>query len=270
MSRKDTIIIAVLVNAGLLIVLFASALKSERQAAQIATNPNPVVQEIKNSQVKKTSTPVIGDEIDQAIRQYAAAMPDQKPTKEKSFAEDLQAFAPVQTTQVLPSSSSQSPSEPKQNLAQALPHSSVAAPVSSVGASHLSAQQEVPEFIEVKVKKGDVLEKLARYHQTTVVEIMKTNQLPNTNLKIGQVLKISNPARQKNGVLARSSSHTTMVIPDVTQGENGTKYYTVKKGDNPWTIAVKNHMKVDELLKLNHLSEEEARRLKPGDQLRIQ
>jgi hypothetical protein len=33
---------------------------------------------------------------------------------------------------------------------------------------------------------------------------------------------------------------------------------------------MKNQMKVDELLRLNNLDEEKAKRLKPGDQLRIQ
>ena len=47
------------------------------------------------------------------------------------------------------------------------------------------------------------------------------------------------------------------------------KFYTVKQGDNPWTIAVKNQLKVDELLKLNDLNDEKARRLRPGDKLRI-
>ncbi|NGX46548.1 MAG: hypothetical protein K940chlam2_01740, partial [Chlamydiae bacterium] len=44
---------------------------------------------------------------------------------------------------------------------------------------------------------------------------------------------------------------------------------TVVSGDNPWTIAVKNRIKVDQLLKLNGLNEEKARCLKPGDRLRI-
>jgi LysM repeat protein len=46
-------------------------------------------------------------------------------------------------------------------------------------------------------------------------------------------------------------------------------YYTVKVGDNPWTIAMKHHMKVEELLRINSLNEEKARKLKPGDRLRI-
>jgi LysM repeat protein len=46
-------------------------------------------------------------------------------------------------------------------------------------------------------------------------------------------------------------------------------YYTVKVGDNPWTIAMKHHMKLEELLRMNSLNEEKARKLKPGDRLRI-
>lgn len=47
------------------------------------------------------------------------------------------------------------------------------------------------------------------------------------------------------------------------------KYYIVKSGDNPWSIAIKNHIKFDELLRLNHLDEDKAKKLKPGDKLRI-
>jgi LysM repeat protein len=49
----------------------------------------------------------------------------------------------------------------------------------------------------------------------------------------------------------------------------GPDYYTVKVGDNPWMIAMKHHLKLEELLKLNGLNEEKARKLKPGDRLRI-
>ena len=40
MSRKDTIIVAVLLNAGLLVVLFVSALKNE-PAVAVAHTPPP-------------------------------------------------------------------------------------------------------------------------------------------------------------------------------------------------------------------------------------
>ena len=38
-------------------------------------------------------------------------------------------------------------------------------------------------------------------------------------------------------------------------------YYTVKCGDNPWTIAMKHHMKVEELLKLNNLDNKSAKKI---------
>ena len=53
------------------------------------------------------------------------------------------------------------------------------------------------------------------------------------------------------------------------KGGSSPDYYVVKVGDNPWTIAMKHHIKVDELLKMNSLNEEKARKLKPGDRLRI-
>lgn len=90
---------------------------------------------------------------------------------------------------------------------------------------------------------------------------MKANKLTNTNLRIGQVLKIPNKA-------AKKSEPSSAVFSPVS--EEGAKYYIVKKGDNPWTIAVKNHLKTEDLLKLNNMTEDQARRLKPGDKLRIQ
>lgn len=46
-------------------------------------------------------------------------------------------------------------------------------------------------------------------------------------------------------------------------------YYTVQAGENPWTIARKNKMKVDDLLKLNNLNKQTAKKLRPGDKLRV-
>jgi peptidoglycan DL-endopeptidase LytF len=123
-----------------------------------------------------------------------------------------------------------------------------------------TAPAPTPAMIEVRVKKGDALEKIARAHHTTVVDIMKLNQLSSTRLSIGQVLKIQ-PGQSKV---------ENPTAPASNPNEATSKYYTVRSGDNPWTIAVKNHMKLDDLLKLNGLNEEKARRLKPGDQIRIQ
>lgn len=215
MSRKDTIIIAVLVNAGLLIILFASALKSpvHDTCYQATVSPTQVV-EIAD---KKEAIAQTGDVVDHALEQFA---------KQRLHAHT----EPIITERSIPAEK----------------------PVSLPALE--SSAEKAADYIEVVVKKGDMLEKIARQYHTTVSEIMQQNQLNTSNLRIGQSLKVSS----KN-----MSLHANSVLD--TEGQ----YYIVKKGDNPWTIAIKNHIKVEELLKLNEMSEEKARKLKPGDKLRI-
>ena len=253
MSRKDTIIVAVLINAGLLIGLFASALKSHsNNSDEFVANPAPIIKEVPEFAVKKEAAPVIGDEVDAALNQFAQnAMPPQTPVMQTpslmspaeavaapshiNFADDLKAISLPET------------------------------PAAKTLVDPIVPQNQLTsEFTEVKVKKGDVLEKIARQHHTSVAEIMKANKLTSTNLRIGQVLKIPNKSIKK------IEPSTIVYAPHSAASETDAKYYIVKKGDNPWTIAVRNHLKVEDLLKLNNMSEDQARRLKPGDKIRIQ
>ena len=231
MSRRDTIIIAVLLNAGLLIVLFATSLKTDTVDTTPQTLAVAAPTEITKVEPSPAAAPA-GDEVDQALKQYVpvAVTPEAKP----NFAADLQAIGSLEP---------QTPPSAQQVASNSLPAS-----------SPTPTPEPLQAYKEVKVKKGDVLERIARQNHISVEELMKTNNLTSTRLKIGQVLKI--PTKQR-----------TSAAP-IAEGEEG-KYYTVKNGDNPWTIAVKNHMKVEELLKLNNLDEQQARRLKPGDKLRI-
>ncbi len=239
MNRRDMIIIAVLINAGLLIVLFASALKSnsaKEELAIAAAAPIPVISELP---IRSKPQPVAGDEVDQVLQQFPQVSAHPAPLvveAKPDFAGELKALALPETP-----------------IATALVPQ---APVIEVQQQPVVSE---PQVIEVKVKKGDFLEKIARANHTTVDAIMKQNHLTSTRLSIGQVLKII-PKEAKKG---QAASHSSEKAP------SGEKFYTVKNGDNPWTIAVKNHMKLDELLKLNQLDEDKARRLKPGDQLRI-
>lgn len=254
-NRRDIIIISVLINAGVLIVLFASAIKSSPGAEFVAIPESPA-QEMVDVAFKKETPPPAVDEVDQALHQYsqnalAAASPvqtqEQQAPAPSSFAEDLKLITKPEEAPAAPA--------PQKPFVQTL-----IAPIAPQA-------KTAPDFTEIKVKKGDVLEKIARHHHTTVAEVMKVNKLTTTNLRIGQVLKIPNKTINK----AETSAISFSAPPAASQtSEAGAKYYTVKKGDSPWTIAVKNHIKVENLLKLNNMSEEQARRLKPGDQLRIQ
>ena len=70
MSRRDTIIVAALINAGLLIILFVSALKNPGQ------NENNVVPSKSNYSVsrdnhpKKEAKAFSGDEVEQILNQF--------------------------------------------------------------------------------------------------------------------------------------------------------------------------------------------------------
>ncbi len=89
-----------------------------------------------------------------------------------------------------------------------------------------------PPTITYTVKAGDNLYSVAREYGTTVTEIMEINNLTTTLLSIGQVLKIP------TGV------DTT---PDIIT-------YTVKAGDNLYSIARQYGTTVTEIMTLNNLT----------------
>jgi LysM repeat protein len=228
MDRKKTILIAVLINAGLLAVLFVAALTTQEE----------VVPSMEMSQASSLGSPLFPDSADSAHQQQTA------PTNTIAAPPPIQ--LPIAET-APPQLETQEPMVHK--LPPLVPEAMTPTPVTTTSS-----------FLEVIVKKGDSLDKIAKAHHTTVDEIIKTNQLPSSFLKVGQVLKL--PTIKTAAPVAKKAGPEK-----VTAG--GPEYYTIKVGDNPWSIAMKHHLKVEELLKLNQLNEEKARKLKPGDRLRI-
>ena len=233
MTRRDTIIAAALVNAGLLVVLFVSALKNEDKKEELVLDKgyinSAVVEKEFASEVKKS--PAV-DEVEEVLKRYA---------QKEAPAQTIFAEAPVIA---LP------PVETKE------------APVIAQAEQEVSSVEKTPSqtaYIEVEVKKGDMLEKIAKQHQTTVSEIMKLNALSSTRLKVGQKLKIAK----------KTDKEPVPVAAKAPLDPTSAKYYTIKAGDNLWTIAVRNHSRVEDLLKLNNMTEDKAKKLKPGDTIRI-
>ncbi len=225
MDRRKTILIAAMVNAGLLGVLFVAAFFTQEE-----TSPSEITQK----PLSVMNGPLFPNEADTALQQQVAPAPT--------------IHVPVALTSppLEPISSAPEITHKLPEIAPALP---------------LVSSRIESALLEVTVKKGDSLDKIAKAHHTTVDEIIKMNQLPGSFLKIGQVLRLPDKKSTPSSIAQKPAIEKPAV--------SGPEYYTVKVGDNPWGIAMKHHIKVEELLKLNHLNEERARKLKPGDRLRI-
>lgn len=258
MNRKDLIIVSVLVNAGLMAVFFVSALKSDGSSEEtFAANSSLPSASTEVKMLRDASSPT--DEIDQVLKEHSQSVAAAGSTPSLPMNPGMPTTAPLSAPVSAPISAPNFADDLKaisfsDNTTQPSALISPAAPIAPVAAA-------APSPLEVVVKKGDVLEKIARHNGVSVEEIMKANHLTSTRLKIGQALKIPGKSSAKSSSTATASSPKTE--------DAGAQYYVVKNGDNPWTIAVKNRLKVEELLKLNELDEEKARRLKPGDKLRI-
>lgn len=87
-----------------------------------------------------------------------------------------------------------------------------------------------------KVQKGDSLYSIAKKYNTSVSELVSLNKLSSTNLKIGQILKV--PTIEENNNNSNISSNT----------------YIVKKGDSLYSIAKEYNTTVDNIKKLNNLT----------------
>lgn len=208
MNRRDTILVAVFINMGLLVALFVMGLKP-KSASEALSQKIALKAQIPTEPIEKQAPAVTFDQVDHILSQYL--------TQEQGAA----------------------PAE-------------IVTPVTKeIEAATASTD---PKLQEVIVKQGDVLEKIAKRVGISVEELMRINRLSDTKLQIGQILYV--PEGPK--------------LPMQLLKSKEPRYYTVKTNDNPWTIAIKNKIKVEELLRLNNLDEAKAKKLKPGDRLKIE
>lgn len=252
MSRRDTIIIAVLVNAGLMALLFMLAINTEGErisdrfelSQSFAEPQRPVVPE------PAAAAPIVladlngTDEVDAflkdlVITEYAPGFGYEENILEV-------ASSPVAIAK-------QPPAAPPAEISSKQPDNTA-------------------RYVDITVKRGDALEKIARHNGTTVEAIKKANNLTSTKLSIGQVLRVPVSPNAAAASVAEATQPAKKAAPVETKPAASAvepQYYTIKSGDNPWKIAKQFQVRFDDLLKLNDLDEEKARSLKVGDKIRV-
>jgi LysM repeat protein len=225
MTRRDTIIITTLVNAGLLACLFVTATREEESILGREFETHEVAE--------AAATPLeaysayITDDVDQALKAF---MPP--PAPPSILTDDDTADKIVST-----------PPPPEETVA----------PVPAATDA---------KYVEVKVKKGDFLEKIAKANGSSVSAIKQANNLKSDKLTVGQTLKIPvEPLKSKPEKVKES--------PVVSLAGDTPVYYTIQSGDNPWKIAKKFHVRFEDILRLNNMTEENSKLLKVGQEIRV-
>ncbi|MBN2478922.1 MAG: LysM peptidoglycan-binding domain-containing protein [Parachlamydiales bacterium] len=253
MSRRDTIIIAVLVNAALLVVLFLFSITSKEDLSK---------KDAKLAKLEKLEEITV-DAKELFSSENNIVVDNNIATKELVPKEAQNEF--ISLVEEKPDGlTKQNPienfSQNEEKIVHKLPP--------------IVKEEKMPAIVEkiqsqaqVVVKKGDSLEKIAKRNNVKVSDISKLNNLSNSFIKIGQTLLI--PKNDSSIVQEKVIAKPIQKQIEKASNNNNAEFYVVKVGDNPYTIAMKHHIKPTELLKLNNLDEKKARRLKPGDKLRI-
>jgi peptidoglycan endopeptidase LytF len=241
MTRRDIIFIALLANITVLAILFMLAFHTEEE---------PVKQmELAYHFTEESSSGNRGSRQIESIRL--------DPSDEVDTA--LEEVSPINGVHHLADDDNGDFIE--SDTPETIPY--VEEPTSGVTPKDLKDKKDKNEhFVEVVVKSGDALEKIARANGTTVDVIMRTNNLRSDKLKIGQLLQVPVSAKKKPEIAPTPTPKPIALLSD-------SQFYTMKSGDSLWKIAKLHGIRVDELLKLNDLDEDSARKLKTGDQIRI-
>lgn len=105
-----------------------------------------------------------------------------------------------------------------------------------------------------KVKSGENLEIIANNNKVSIDDLKSWNSLKNNKIYEGQALLIYTMSKAD-------------AKPNDKNGNSGFMIYKVREGENLWTIAKKNKVKVSDLMTWNNLTDE---KVKVGQRIKIQ
>lgn len=138
--------------------------------------------------------------------------------------------------------------------------------INKKNASKMPKYYEANDMIRYRVKSGDVLGSIGDKYGVRVSEIKKWNKLKSNNIRVGQRLTIYPRKYNPTASSSKSKPKTTTVKHIAITGDY--ELYTVKSGDNLWTIAKKYPgISAQNIQSWNDIGSTKS--LKPGMKLKI-
>jgi len=117
-------------------------------------------------------------------------------------------------------------------------------------------ESEAQRSITHKVKKGEVMQSIAKHYGVSVKQIMTANSLKTSRVKAGQLLSINTETAKKSTSKQAENNKKT----------NKKQTYIVKRGDTLHSIAEKFDVGVVDLKRWNKMS---SNHIQPGNKLTI-
>lgn len=231
MNRRDIIIVAVLLNSAIIAVLLMMAVSTHTESQYLQSTTSDLLKE-------SGEAPIVEEQVEKVLSHRSTGAPIVIDLESVGFDGMLGDY----------NASADELFQPDEELGLVIDRPSDEADMAGA------------KIVEITVKKGDSLDKIARANGTTIEAIKRLNQLKNEKLSIGQQLRVPVGFKKSNPIA---------VEPVKTQESSEAVYYTIKSGDNPWKIAKQLRIDMEDLLRLNNLNEEKARNLKVGDKIRV-
>lgn len=128
----------------------------------------------------------------------------------------------------------------------------VEAKVDSIGTEVVNGHK----YILHKVQKAEGLYGIARKYKTTVAEIQEANNLSNTILDLGQIIKVPMKHTEAQEVVEKPKAEITnpsKIINNPKIKANTYITHTVKRGETLYLLSRKYDVTVTEISKLNNL-----------------
>ena len=125
-------------------------------------------------------------------------------------------------------------------------------------------KHEVSLITKHRVRKGDVLSKIAKKYNVPYRSIMSINNMSSTRIKPGQMLVI--PQKKGSPYYSKANTKKSKRKSKKTQSSSG--YHKVKRGDSLWSISRKYDVSVSQLRQWNTLKNKS--RVNIGQKIYIQ